>query len=66
MTTLVVMVIHEREGVFRSAHAPTFRSQSTNNDIEAKQYISKAIQLFEETGAEGFLKQALQAMESLE
>jgi len=33
---------------------------------QAKQYISKAIQIFEETSAEGFLKQARQAMESLE
>jgi len=33
---------------------------------QAKQYISKAIQVFEETNAEVFLKQARQAMESLE
>jgi tetratricopeptide (TPR) repeat protein len=33
---------------------------------QAQQYISKAIEVFEETSAEVFLKQARQAMESLE
>jgi class 3 adenylate cyclase/tetratricopeptide (TPR) repeat protein len=33
---------------------------------QAQQYISKAIEVFEETNAEVFLKQARQAMESLE
>jgi len=33
---------------------------------QAKQYILKAIQLFEETNAEVYLKSARQAMESLE
>jgi len=40
--------------------------KAKKKEDQAKQYISKAIQLFEETSAEGFLKQARQAMESLE
>ena len=39
--------------------------KTKKNKAQAKQYISKAIQVFEETNAEYYLEQAKQALESL-